>query len=119
MGEFDINYLPRPSIKAQVLVDFILECTILDEEHNDGETAPMPDECCIFHIYGSLNITGSGAGLILTNPDRVVVEYALCFEFFASNNEVEYEALVTGMRMTKKLRVRHLRCYSDSQLIVG
>ena len=37
---------------------------------------------------------GSGAGLILTDPDGKEVTYALRFEFPASNNEAEYEALI-------------------------
>ena len=32
LEEFDIKYLPRPSIKAQAPASFILECTILEEE---------------------------------------------------------------------------------------
>ena len=32
LEEFDIKYLLKPSIKAQALVNFVLECTILDEE---------------------------------------------------------------------------------------
>ncbi|XP_077225197.1 uncharacterized protein LOC143858426 [Tasmannia lanceolata] len=28
LSEFDIQYIPRPAIKAQVLVDFVAECTI-------------------------------------------------------------------------------------------
>ncbi|XP_077228544.1 uncharacterized protein LOC143861508 [Tasmannia lanceolata] len=28
LNEFDIQYLPRPAIKAQVLADFVAECTI-------------------------------------------------------------------------------------------
>nr|GEZ93363.1 reverse transcriptase domain-containing protein [Tanacetum cinerariifolium] len=38
---------------------------------------------------------GSGAGLILTNPDGVEFTYALRFQFAASNNEAEYEALIS------------------------
>ena len=60
-----------------------------------------------------------GAGLILTNPDGVVAEYALRFEFPTSNNEAEYEALMTELKMAKDLGVKHLRVHSDSQLIVG
>ena len=32
LTELDVQYYPRPSIKAQVLVDFILECTIPNRE---------------------------------------------------------------------------------------
>ncbi|GJT38098.1 reverse transcriptase domain-containing protein [Tanacetum coccineum] len=45
---------------------------------------------------GSSCLEGSGAGLILTNPEGMEFTYALRFEFVASNNEVEYEALVAG-----------------------
>ncbi|XP_019701442.1 uncharacterized protein [Elaeis guineensis] len=79
----------------------------------------MTDEWWVLHVDGSSNTTGSGVGLILTSPDGVVMEYVLQFGFFASNNEAEYEALVTGLRMVKVLSVRYLRVHSDSQLIVG
>ncbi|GKC68950.1 reverse transcriptase domain-containing protein, partial [Tanacetum coccineum] len=50
-------------------------------------------------IDGSSNEGGSRAGLILTNPDGVEFTYALRFEFKASNNEAEYEALLAGLRI--------------------
>ena len=28
LTKFDISFQPRPSIKAQILVDFVVECTI-------------------------------------------------------------------------------------------
>lgn len=36
----------------------------------------------------------------------------------ASNNNVEYEALLVGLRLAKVVRVRHLYIFSDSQLVV-
>ena len=32
LGEFDIKFKPRTAIKAQVLSDFVLECTIANQE---------------------------------------------------------------------------------------
>ncbi|KAL0462667.1 UNVERIFIED_CONTAM: hypothetical protein Slati_0154300 [Sesamum latifolium] len=46
------------------------------------------------------------------------MEFAVKFEFKASNNEAECEALVLGMRMTQDASASHLQAYSDSQLIV-
>ena len=57
---------------------------------------------------GSSNSSGSGAGIILTGSDGDVAEYALWFEFLATNNEAEYEALIVGLRLTKDMRVKHL-----------
>ncbi|KAL0394517.1 UNVERIFIED_CONTAM: Ribonuclease HI [Sesamum latifolium] len=46
------------------------------------------------------------------------MKFAVKFEFNASSNEAEYEALVLGMRMAQDAGVSHLLSYSDSQLIV-
>ncbi|KAK4386298.1 hypothetical protein Sango_2500400 [Sesamum angolense] len=46
------------------------------------------------------------------------VECVVKFDFKASNNETEYEALVLGMRMTRDAGAMHLIAYFDSQLIV-
>ena len=38
LTKFDINYQPRPAVKAQILADFIVECTIPEEvEPEQGE----------------------------------------------------------------------------------
>ena len=41
----------------------------------------------------------------------------LRFGFKAFNNEVEYEALITGLNLAKEMKVESLEIYSDSQLI--
>ncbi|KAL0411868.1 UNVERIFIED_CONTAM: Ribonuclease HI [Sesamum latifolium] len=46
------------------------------------------------------------------------MEFVIRFDFNASNNEAEYEALVLGMRMALDSGALHLLAYSDSQLIV-
>ena len=56
---------------------------------------------------------------MLTNPDREKLRYALRFEFKASNNEAEYEALIVGLELANKLGAQNLRIHCDSQLIVN
>ncbi|GJR30381.1 reverse transcriptase domain-containing protein [Tanacetum coccineum] len=41
-------------------------------------------------------------GVILTNPEGVEFTYALRFQFEATNNEAEYEALIAGLRIAEK-----------------
>ena len=43
---------------------------------------------------------------------------ALRFGFKASNNEVEYEALIAGLEIAKKMKVESLDIFSDSQIVV-
>ena len=64
-------------------------------------------------------MSGAGANLILVNSEGIIAEYALCFKFFVTNNEAEYEALIAGLKIVKKLEVDQLQVYSDSQLVVG
>ncbi|KAL0290954.1 UNVERIFIED_CONTAM: hypothetical protein Sradi_7038300 [Sesamum radiatum] len=76
------------------------------------------DQVWLLHVDGSSTIQGSGAGIVITSPQGEDLEFAIKFDFEASNNEAEYKALVIGMRMAHKAGVRHLLAYSDSQLIV-
>ena len=61
----------------------------------------------------AVNAQGSGACMILASPNKIDVEYVLRFGFQASNNEVEYEAVIVGLNLAHAMEVS-----SDSQLVV-
>ena len=69
-------------------------------------------------VDGASNAQGSGAGLILTSPEGIDIEYTLRFGFRTSNNEAEYEAVIAGLNLAHSLEVDQLEVYSDSQLVV-
>ena len=69
-------------------------------------------------VDGASNAQGSGAGLILTSPEGIDIEYALRFRFHTSNNEAEYEAAIAGLNLAHSLEVDQLEVYSDSQLVI-
>ncbi|GJU96073.1 reverse transcriptase domain-containing protein [Tanacetum coccineum] len=71
------------------------------------------------YIDGASSSEGSGAGLILIDPDRKEITYALRFKFPESNNEAEYEALIAGLELAVKIEVRHLQVFSDSLLVTN
>ncbi|GJV26736.1 reverse transcriptase domain-containing protein [Tanacetum coccineum] len=68
---------------------------------------------------GSSCIDGSGAGLILTSPEGTDFTYALRFQFTASNNEAEYEALIAGLRIAARMGVRNVHVSVDSKLVAN
>nr|GEW24922.1 reverse transcriptase domain-containing protein [Tanacetum cinerariifolium] len=68
---------------------------------------------------GSSYVDGSGAGLILTNPEIVEFTYALRFQFAASNNEAEYEALVADLRIATQMGVKNVQVNVDSKLVAN
>lgn len=47
------------------------------------------------------------------------MEKFLRLGFLTTNNEEEYEALLAGMIMVKKLRGKAVEIFSNSRLIVG
>ena len=68
----------------------------------------------VLHIDRASNVHGSRARLILTNFEKVITEYALRFNFKASNNQVEYEALLAGLKIIKELDIDSLKVFTDS-----
>ncbi|XP_071728711.1 uncharacterized protein [Rutidosis leptorrhynchoides] len=83
-----------------------------------SETAPYAVTWELF-TDGASSSDGAGAGLILTNPDGKEHTYALRFVFPISNNEAEYEALLSGLRIAEKMGVKALKVAVDSQLVAN
>ena len=130
-----MQYHLRPSIKAQMLADFILECAISNGEdsraagsskkgENSGSSKSLTSEevdirsdlaeLWLLHVDGSSSAMRAGTGLILTSPKEKVVGYALRFDFPTSNNEVEYEALLSDLRVVREVGAQHLKVFSES-----
>lgn len=57
--------------------------------------------------------------MILAILKEIVAKHVLYFNFKAFNNEVEYKALLVGMRLAYELGVQHLKAFSNSLLVVG
>ncbi|XP_022891750.1 uncharacterized protein LOC111406590 [Olea europaea var. sylvestris] len=63
---------------------------------------------------------GLGGGIIIISPDKTTeVQCALRFEFEATNNESEYEAVVIALELARNLELENIRVFSDSRLVVG
>ena len=113
LSEFDIQYEPRGPIKGQVFADFVVELSSI--------ATPAEGLGCrwVLSVDGSSNQQGSGAGVILEGPNRVLIEQSLRFAFKASNNQAEYEALIAGMLLAREMGARNLLAKSDSLLVIG
>ncbi|GKA18513.1 reverse transcriptase domain-containing protein [Tanacetum coccineum] len=98
---FDINYRPRTAIRGQVLADFIAKRPDEDGAQTKVHVKEIIPDPWTLSMDGFSCLEGSGAGLILINPERIEFTYALRFEFNASNNEAEYEALIAGLHIAK------------------
>nr|GEZ30902.1 reverse transcriptase domain-containing protein [Tanacetum cinerariifolium] len=117
LGEHNITYRPRTSIKGQILADFLNEMPRYTSQATS--VAETQEEPWMLFTDGSSCVDGSGVGLILTNPDGVEFTYALRFQFAASNNEAEYEALIAGLRIAMQMGVKNIQAIVDSKLVAN
>ena len=111
LSQFDVDYRPRTTIKAQALADFVAEFTTAEQDPESG--------------YWMMYLDGSAAsgigrvGVILFSPKKDILKYGVKLQFPAMNNEAEYEAVLTGLWVVKALGVRNLKLNSDSKLVTG
>ncbi|XP_071738674.1 uncharacterized protein [Rutidosis leptorrhynchoides] len=114
LGEYEINFSPRHAVKGQILADFLLETT---EKVDYSQNVKSSNCMWELHTDGASSEEGVGAGLVLTSAEGEEHTYALKLCFYASNNEVEYQALLSGLRIASEMGIKHLRAYVDSQIV--
>nr|GEX86879.1 reverse transcriptase domain-containing protein [Tanacetum cinerariifolium] len=94
LGAYNIMFVPRNAVKGQVLADFLSEAP-------KGEKEEI------------------GAGLVLIGPSGIEYTCALCITFSSTNNEVEYEALLVGLRIARQINISNIEVKVDSKLVAS
>ena len=116
LGSFDIRYRPRNSVKGQVLANFVAEFSSIKENETICNI-----EMISWRVFvdGASSALGAGAGIVVITPEGIKLEHFFRLGFKASNNEVEYEALLVGLRVVSDLGAKEVEVYSDSWLVVN
>nr|GEV59810.1 hypothetical protein [Tanacetum cinerariifolium] len=102
LGAYNIAYDPRSAMKGQVLADFLSEAptgTPTEEFFRLPAKFPNKDD--------------------MESASGVEFSYALRLNFTSTNNEAEYEALLAGLRMARKKKVRNIDVKVDSKLVAS
>ncbi|GKD97385.1 reverse transcriptase domain-containing protein [Tanacetum coccineum] len=76
-----------------------------------------PYVCYTCHGDGVSSLKGVGVGLVLIDPTVVEYTYNIRLNFPSTNNEAKYEALLAGLRITRKIKVRAWKVKVDSKLV--
>ena len=129
LGAFDIKYMPRTSVKGQILADLVAEFIeppleeISPTQNMDGKSVGTISlqEPHVWKVYvdGAANQMGSRVRLVLISFEKLIIEKSLRLGFSTTNNEAEYEALLEGMSMVQKVGEKAIKMFSRSRLIVG
>ena len=104
LGAFYIKYMPRISVKGQILADLVAKFTepLLEEmaatqnmdEKSVGTISLQQPLLWKVYVDGVANQRSSGVGLVLVSPEQITIEKSLKLGFSATNNEAEYETLL-------------------------
>ena len=62
---------------------------------------------------------GVAAGILLISPVGVTYKFSFTLSFPCTNNIVEYEALLLGLRLDHKHGIKWLHVIEDSELVVS
>ena len=94
------------------MANFIAEFTTPE---NTGDQ----EDLWTINTDGSSTQKGGGAGVVITSPKKDVLKYGVQLKFPITNNEAEYEALLTGLRIARALGAENIMLKSNSQLVIG
>ena len=128
LSEYGLEFRSRKSIKAQAFVDFVAECSFQKSQETEHHSALVygdqieetQREAEVWSVYvdGSSTSKNAGAGILLVGPDKEEFKYSIKFTFPITNNAAEYEALLAGLQLVKRIRAEKVRVFADSQLVV-
>ena len=118
----EVSYeLDTQSNLLQFLWDDDIDCNIVNlftNVGNDTNQTYLEDRFWILYFDGSKTQEGSGAGCILIDPEKKKHFLSCRLEFECTNNTIEYEALVQGLKKTIELNVKKLKVFGDSEIVV-
>ncbi|XP_057444480.1 uncharacterized protein LOC130736700 [Lotus japonicus] len=111
MSKYGLQYDKRGKVNAQTLADFVVELTL-----EEGEKVSTQ---WILFVDGSSNYNGSGAGDTLQGTGELVLEKSLRFQFKASNNQAEYDALIAELKLAIEVQINSLLVRTYSLLVAN
>jgi ribonuclease HI len=65
------------------------------------------------YFDGSFTLKETGAGVMLIPSKGDILKYAIQLDFSTTNNIVEYDGLVTGLRLAKEVGIWRLLIRGD------
>ena len=94
------------------MADFIAEFTTPEDANNQ-------EDLWTINTDRSSTQKGGGAGIVVISLEKDVLKYGIQLKFPITNNEVEYEALLTRLKIARAFRAEKIMLKSDSQLVIG
>jgi hypothetical protein len=114
--EYDLVYESLKSVNGQIVADFIVEHGV-DIEH-DLDVGLILLTPWTLYFDGSACSDGQGIGIVFISPNNAYFEMASRLEYFCTNNQDEYEALLFILEILESMDVKYVKSFGDSLLVV-
>ena len=131
MSEYNIQYVSQKAIKGSAIAEFLADRTekeykiIKFEFSNEDLLAifQIEDESTqedIWKLYfdGASNALGHRIGAVLISPEGEYYPFTAKLNFDSTNNVAKYEACIMGLQAAMAKKVKNLKVYGDSALII-
>ena len=105
--------MPLRATKGQVVAYFIVDHAIVEPSLNMVDTNPWR-----LYFDGSSHINGTGVGILILSPQGIPMKFKCKVDGNYSNNEAEYEALITGLKILRDLGAKKVEIKGDSELVI-
>ncbi|XP_058766321.1 uncharacterized protein LOC131639897 [Vicia villosa] len=114
LTEYSLTYAPLKAMKGQVVAHFLVDHSIM---------VAVPQnyvDLVLWKLYfdGSSHKNGTGIGRVIISPDGIPVKCKYSIDGMCTNNEAEYESLITGLELLIELGARNVEIMGDSKLVV-
>jgi hypothetical protein len=113
--EYGLAYEPLKSIKGQVVTDFIVEYSI-DQNNDESYNLVLIHTWKLF-FDGLTCREGQGIGIVLISARGAIFEQSVRLEYFCTNNQAEYVAILLGLQILNSMDVKHVEEFGDSFLV--
>jgi len=109
----------REEFKDECALANVIECTKEDrswpmDEDSRIVDVPFPRESEPWKLYfdGSRCMRGSEVGIVLISPHNNVIPMSYRLSFECTNNMVEYEAIILGLKVAIEIGISRIHIYS-------
>jgi len=99
--------------ERQIVTDFIADHSVDEPLHGGIENQPWQ-----LYFDGSSHKNGTGIRIVFVSPKNDKAKHKFRIKQFCSNNEAEYEALITGLEIALESGERFIEIRGDSELVL-
>nr|KYP53627.1 Retrovirus-related Pol polyprotein from transposon opus [Cajanus cajan] len=113
LTEYSLTFEPLKATKGQVIADFLADHSEITKEINYLTNKPWE-----FFFDGSKHELGIGIGLLIISSEGIPTKLSLKTNRGYSNNETEYQALITRLEILKEFGAKNVVIRGDSQHVI-